>query len=225
MSTLMTAIQTRLRSIYGPDNYYTQKYSGEEEGYVGIIPAWMWKRKNKLGDVLDIGPAYGTLACLASSLGATSVTTLDRVPFMSQEVIDTFKLIALQGDIERNCPTLAPSTYDTIIMTEVLEHLNFHPLTTLRKIAASLRPGGLFFLSTPNRYSSWGTLTKHYKELGDMKHFDESLDGMEWKDEHIWHYSESELKCMFNFIGLKQVGWQESTSPGGQHFNVGLYKP
>jgi len=223
--SILAPIQQKLVALYGPDNYYTTRYSGEEAGYVGAIPWWMWKQSHKLGDVLDIGPAYGTLACLASSLNAKSVTTLDRVPFMSLEVIDTFHLIALEGDIERNCPTLAPDTYDTVIMTEVLEHLNFHPLQTLTKIAASLRHGGIMYLSTPNR-DSWGAITHRYKEIGAMPSYDEAKHAnAPWHDEHIWHYSDYELRSMFNFIGLNVVGWTESVSPGGKHFNVGLYKP
>ncbi len=221
--TPFALIQSRLKVLYGPDNYYTTKYSGEEASYVGAIPRWMGLRV-KLGDVLDIGPGYGTLACCASAMGAVSVTTIDRVPFMSLEVIDEFHLIALNGDIERNCPTLAPDTYDTIIMTEVLEHLNFHPLQTLQKIAASMKSGGCLYLSTPDQ-SSWGKLTHRYPELGAMPRYDEGHAQDEWLDEHIWHYTEYEVQCMLNFTGLIQVGWNTSISPGGRHFNAAFYKP
>ncbi len=226
MGQRFTDIQQQLRALYGPDHYYSTKYADEEGGYIGCIPRWlsMQGRANPLGDVLDIGPAYGALACYASSLGATSVTTLDRVPYMSLEVIDQFKLIALEGDIERNCPTLAPKTYNTIIMTEVLEHLNFHPLATLKKIHDSLRTRGILYISTPDQESAWGKLTKRYAEVGLLPRYDESKVDAPWYDEHIWHYSETELRCMFAFVGLHVVGWEYSESPGGRHFNVALYR-
>jgi SAM-dependent methyltransferase len=221
-TTSISAIQARLRQLYGPDNYYTKKYSEEELSYFGFIPGWMTKLT--LGDVLDVGPAYGTLACYASTMDYTkSVTTLDRTPYMINDVIDEFHLISLLGDIERDSPTLATSTYNTIIMTEVLEHLNFHPLRTLKAVHASLRPRGVLFLSTPDQ-DSWGKLENPYKELGDLPKYDETKVDVPWRDMHIWHYSETELKCLFNFIGLRVIQWGVSTSPGGKHFNVALYK-
>jgi len=220
-------VQQRLVALYGQEHYYTQKYSGEESGYVGFIPEWLrYKQEGQvggLGDVLDIGPGYGTLACYASRLGAKSVTTLDRVPFLSQAVIEEFKLIALEGDIERDCPTLAPNTYDTVIITEVLEHLNFHPLLTMLKIDESLRAYGTLYLSTPDQLS-WGKLTKHYQRLIDIPVYHNRKKDEEWKDEHIWHYSWPEISQLLSACNLRVTDMTYSVSPGGRHFNIRAVK-
>jgi len=227
MTRLFRKVQQRLVTLYGQEHYYTQKYSGEEGGYIGSIPVWLYYlRVNNvggLGDVLDIGPGYGTLACYSSKLGANSVTTLDRVPFISQAVIDEYKLIALEGDVERNCPTLAPNTYDTVIITEVLEHLNFHPLLTLMKIEESMRVNGTLYLSTPDQ-TSWGKLTKHYSRLIDIPVYNRHHALDEWKDEHIWHYSYEEVLQLLAAANLKIKAIRYSASPGGRHFNIEAVK-
>jgi SAM-dependent methyltransferase len=47
---------------------------------------------------------------------------------------------------------LAPERFDVITMWDSLEHLH-HPLASLRKAAAGLKPGGLLVLSTPTASS------------------------------------------------------------------------
>ena len=44
---------------------------------------------------------------------------------------------------------LAPESYDAVVMVEVIEHL-VDPAGTLRAIRASLKPGGLLYICTPN---------------------------------------------------------------------------
>jgi 2-polyprenyl-3-methyl-5-hydroxy-6-metoxy-1,4-benzoquinol methylase len=53
-------------------------------------------------------------------------------------------------------------------MTEVLEHLNFNPISTLKKINRLLKPGGSSFLSTPDADSGWGRTHKHYENFAEI---------------------------------------------------------
>ena len=48
-------------------------------------------------------------------------------------------------------PLQQPSgSFDLIVFTEVLEHLNFNPIPLLREFARILRPGGMVYCATPN---------------------------------------------------------------------------
>jgi predicted SAM-dependent methyltransferase len=47
-------------------------------------------------------------------------------------------------------------------MTEVLEHLNFHPVPTLKKVYNLLSENGALYLSTPDAYE-WGKVNKYYQ--------------------------------------------------------------
>ncbi|MBJ7391735.1 MAG: methyltransferase domain-containing protein, partial [Chthoniobacterales bacterium] len=45
---------------------------------------------------------------------------------------------------------LPSASFDLIILTEVLEHLNFNPIALLREFARVLKPGGQVYCATPN---------------------------------------------------------------------------
>ncbi len=48
-------------------------------------------------------------------------------------------------------PLELPScSFDLIILTEVIEHLNFNPIPLLTEFARILRPGGMVYCATPN---------------------------------------------------------------------------
>jgi SAM-dependent methyltransferase len=215
-------VQAQLANLYGPDNYYTTTYSKEEYSYWGPIPHWLQmlatSRSCGLGKVLDIGPGYGTLAALSTRMGG-QVTTLDRIPFISATVAETFGLTCIEGDIERYTDDLPLKMYNTVIMTEVLEHFNLHPLPTLEKVAAHMKKGSMLLLSTPDSLAKWGPI-KGQRDLGNMTRFDpikHTYTCPEWRDAHIRHYSEYEIRSMLQFVGLHALQSTRSTSAGGEH--------
>ncbi len=221
--TELFQVQAHLIELYGPDHYYTKEYAKHETGYFGKIPEWM--RWYGLGRVLDVGPGYGTLACYAHKQGATQVCTVDRTPYISPEVAEEFKLLCITRDIERET-FLDYSIYNTVIITEVLEHFNFHPLPTLEKLAGHMAHKGVMFLSTPDSEGGWGKLAGQ-PELGKMKNFDQDTMGYydpPWIDAHVRHYSEDEVRCMLQFAGLTVVGMQRSGSAMGVHLNIAAVK-
>lgn len=222
IAQMLQSIQDRLKVLYGPEHYYTSRYVIEELSYCGHIPEWMGDLLWPLDYnhyILDIGPGYGTLAALASRLSGLRVQTVDRMCYIPQEVRNEFNLNCRMDDIERYFSPL-PNT-DVVIMTEVLEHFNFHPVPTLTRIRKSMTPGGTLFLSTPDA-DSWGR-TAIYPRLEAIPEFDpehQTYNDPIWQDRHIWQYTEGELRWVLESAGFKIELFGKSESVGGEHFNL-----
>ncbi len=103
--------------------------------------------------VLDIGTGYGTFAVAAAMLGCevVGIDWFTPLPAWRDPGITW-----LQVNVEADVPLVDPDVpgfaepYDAVYMLEVLEHLNCHPLGLFRRIHDALRPGGLFYGSTPD---------------------------------------------------------------------------
>ena len=108
------------------------------------------------------------------------------------------------------------------IFTEVIEHLNFHPLPTLQKIRNSLRPGGSLMVSTPDAESDWGQKLTYYSRLNDMP---QPSRDVAWVDDHIWQFSMTELLAVLGEAGfdIRQAG--HSKRKGFRHLNVWAINP
>jgi 2-polyprenyl-6-hydroxyphenyl methylase/3-demethylubiquinone-9 3-methyltransferase len=60
---------------------------------------------------------------------------------------------------------LASGTFDTVICCETLEHLH-EPWSALEEVARVLRPGGRFFLTTPNYLNPMGAYRGYLRLTG-----------------------------------------------------------
>ncbi len=100
--------------------------------------------------ILDIGAGVGGTAVVLRDLGA-EVTAVDRNPERVAAIL------ALPGGIDArtadagDLPFTAGS-FDAVILQDVIEHC-IDAASVLREIRRVLRPGGLAYLSTPNRHS------------------------------------------------------------------------
>ena len=102
------------------------------------------------------------------------------------------------------------------MMTEVIEHFNFQPLPTLRKIHDALAPAGVFFLSTPDEHE-WGRELKYYRRLADLPAADPSR---KFQDGHIWIYSKSELTSLLRQAGFRVIRLEYAPGVQNRHFNI-----
>jgi SAM-dependent methyltransferase len=226
---IIAAVQARLKEIYGPASYYSTNYCPEEAQYWGHIPAWMEQHLptiSKPVEILDIGPGYGTLAAVAVRLTGVAAMVMDRVTYIPNDVMREFHLVRYTDDVERGGMWPFLPGLDVVLMTEVLEHFNFHPLPTLRNIVKLMKDNGRLYLSTPDADSKWGR-TGLYDSLDTIPAYDpakHSYNNPEWRDGHIWQYTETELRVLIERAGLVPLRWDYSFSPGGRHFNVELTK-
>ncbi len=199
---------------------YATNYRPEEMFYWSHIPYFLAYDIIHRGTsrVLDIGCAYGTLALYARLLSGGQTYCMDMRPdLLSPDLVAEYGLHFAVGNIELDDPPW-DVRFDAILLTEVMEHFNFHPVPTLRRIRSLLSEQGRLYLSTPD-VSRWG---RHgpYPTYRIMPAADRARPIV---DEHIYVYDWSELQEIFAEAGLVALAME--FSPGTdyrRHFNVVL---
>lgn len=124
----------------------------------------------KSGKVLDIG--CGDMH-LASLLPDYDWTGLDINTEQS-------KGRAIEQDLEKTPYPFDPESFDTIVCSEVLEHM-FNPLAITKEIRRLIKPSGTYILSTPNFH-----YIDHYLQFFSQLQADLNEP---WTYEHIRQYS------------------------------------
>ncbi len=215
--------------------YYKDHYSKNEVYFWSEIAGWIvvdainrhYTKGQDINQILDLGCGFGTLLAYATTIYGADGICLDILDNFGSYGINNFNvkyhLTHVQGDIERDSLP-GEKQFNVIIMTEVMEHLNFQPVPTLKKIYNALAPGGSFFLSTPDADIGWGRNYKHYKKLSDLPALDEKA---KWTDDHIWHYNTEELRRVLQSAGFTIKKFDHSYNPakeGFGNFNVWLTK-
>lgn len=213
----LEAVQDHIASFDTPGGYYRTTYRYAEPQYWSFFPKWMREDAGtrKVTRILDIGCGYGTLLTLAVRIYGAQGYCLDSTPYAAA-LARKDGLIFSQSNIELD-PIPWKEKFDVIIMTEVIEHFNFHPTPTLEKIRAALAPGGLFFLSTPDA-RSWGRTTKYFKRLEDIP--PPPSRPAKVIDDHIWVYGRSDLLRVARTAGLKVERLEISNPKSASHFNL-----
>jgi SAM-dependent methyltransferase len=95
---------------------------------------------------LELGCANGAFVALLAEAGYRS-TGLDLSPAVTQQARDAFQIPVLTGLIEDQ--GIPPSSFDVIVMMDVVEHL-LDPVGTLRHVGRALTDDGLLLLQTPH---------------------------------------------------------------------------
>jgi SAM-dependent methyltransferase len=226
----LAAIQDHIASFDAPNGYYRTTYRVTEIEYWTHIPKWMRDDSShrKVTRVLDIGCGYGTLLILAVKIYGAQGYCLDSAPYIAK-VAEADGIKFVQSNIELD-PVPFAERFDVILMTEVLEHFNFNPVPTLKKIRDSLATGGRFYLSTPDA-RTWGRVGKYYKRLADIPDPPQTpaklapkVPPPEIMDEHIWVYDRPELIRVFKEAGFRVEKLDISNPDGASHFNVVLLR-
>lgn len=209
-------------SARDPHPYYLQAYRAAEFAYWSEIPAWMAEdfTERRIRRCLDIGCAYGTLLRYVQLLTGCEAFGIDFVDtYLSPSLRSAGGIRFAVCNIELDALPWPPG-FDVIVLTEVLEHFNFHPVPTLRKISGLLSPGGLLYLSTPDA-SQWGRVYKYYSSYRSMPMPAESLRHR-IVDDHVWQYDRQELLEIMRDAGLHILRWSYSPGVVHRHFNLTL---
>lgn len=146
------------------------------------------------GDLLEIGCGIGTLMETASERGFSSVTGIELNKHLASHAKKKgFNII--EGDFYKL--TLAPSSFDVIVMDQVLEHMG-EPLTVLIKARELLKPGGYIFVGIP--------------EVDWLKLF-LNLKFVPWKsnkplwspEDHLFYFKQSTLIKLIEKAGFRYI--------------------
>ena len=228
--SLVSGIQDAIAAAdLSADAYYDKTYRAAEAAYWLRIAGWIVEdalEREHIGrapanTVLDLGCGYGTLLAYATTVYGTPGICFDVIPFVQPDIQARYGITYTKLDIERQ-PFPESLNADVVLMTEVIEHLNFHPQYTLEKIFAALRPGGSFFVSTPDADAGWGRVYEYYERIEDMGAPDPTA---EWIDGHIWQYTESEVRRVLEAAGFVIKRLEHAPGAVGQHFNIWAVKP
>lgn len=230
----LQTVQNRLAALHGPESYYTKTYSLQEYCYWSKCFNWLSEHFNDLpdGPVADIGSAYGTLAAWMATKGR-DVYCFDLIRYLTPEILNEYHLHYIAPwDAETdkliskaNQHALGmPYRFGIILFTEVLEHLNFHPLPTLKKLYRALQPGGLLVLSTPDGESTWGRVLKYYQSLDEMPQPGSGRQ-TDKGEEHVWQYTTEELLKLVTDAGFRVVQFDRSPLFDRWNFNLILRRP
>lgn len=124
------------------------KYQRDYEVYFWLhIPKWImedWSNQ-KVDKCLDIGCGVGVLALYCKKLLDCEVQCTDCVDiYMNPALIEKYNFMFSVNNIEID-PFPWNYKFDIIIFTEVLEHLNFHPIPTLKNMCIVIRQWQVIF--------------------------------------------------------------------------------
>lgn len=229
-SSPVVTIQDEIAAAdFTEDSYYASTYRYAEPKYWLRIAGWITENalerrfvaEEPVTTVLDLGCGYGTLLAFATTSYAARGFCFDVVPYIQPAVQSRFGIEYRKVDIEKD-PFPAAMQVDVVLMTEVIEHLNFHPKTTLDKVFAVLKPGGSFFVSTPDADNGWGRVYEYYDSIDSMPPPD---PGAQWIDGHIWQYTEAEIRAVLEDAGFEIKRMEHAPGAVGLHFNIWAVKP
>jgi 2-polyprenyl-3-methyl-5-hydroxy-6-metoxy-1,4-benzoquinol methylase len=218
----MNALVKRAQEIIESNNpaKYYDIYKKHEVGYWSRIPEMIvdYNEVRFVDNVLDVGAAYGTLLMFTHlNVPHCNLYAIDNVPYMSLDLMSTYDITHISDNIE-NLQWEPPVKFDCIIFTEILEHLNFNPVDTLKRLYDLLTPSGVIFLSTPNaliagtlgKYATWQNMPTYSKDTFVI-------------DAHIHHYTLAEISEICRLAGFKIDKCEASDEPLN-HLNLQLSK-
>ncbi len=174
----------------------TQYYKGylDNNGYkmgnttttsrIAYLKQFVQDNTPKGGKVLDVGCGDMTLSKLMPEFNWTG---LDINTTQSEGK-------AVEHNIDNPPYPFDPSTFDTVVCSEVLEHM-FNPLGINKEIRRIIKPTGTYILSTPNFNWVDNWFNHHENLMADLT--------KPWTYEHIRQYSFGSHEQLLDQAGFK----------------------
>lgn len=123
------------------------------------------------------------------------------------------------GESSRTCPTyrvnlekdvipVEDESFDYVLCSEVIEHMEQDPMFMMSEINRVLKPGGVLVLTTPNILSS-RAITRMLR--GDDPYFYMQYRKAGTLDRHNYEYTLGSVSQVLKASGFKGKGWTEDT--------------
>jgi SAM-dependent methyltransferase len=197
-------------------------YRDAEIYYWENIPKWIYEdsKSNTIRNCLDIGCSYGTLSLFTKKVAGCDSFLIDFIDvYISSKLVDKYNFNFFVNNIELD-EFPVKLRFDAIIFTEILEHLNFHPVPTLKKLRALLNDNGRIYMSTPDA-AEHGKVQEFYNSYKEMPC---PKKGSKVIDTHIYQYNKEELFSIIDEADFKIERFDYARGLGARHFNLILQK-
>ncbi len=159
-------------------------------------------------EVLEIGATPGQFTSILVAAGY-HVDAIDLFPEQRAELWRSLGVDVRLCNLDEQPLPYPDNRYDTVVFSEVIEHLVSSPLPALVEMARVLRPGGRLILTTPNQHyfkSRMRTLVDILldRPFEPFAAFQRSmrLDGAQRYYNHSRLYSMEELRWLLEQAGL-----------------------
>ncbi len=124
---------------------------------------------------------------------------------------------AYRVNLEQTPLPVPDETFDHVLCTEVIEHMEVDPMFMLSEINRVLRPGGTLVLTTPNAVSS--------RAISKMLRGVEPYFYMQYRlahtlDRHNYEYSVHSLVTVLRAAGFDGDAWTEDSFEEPEHADV-----
>ncbi|MFS0722836.1 methyltransferase domain-containing protein [Paenibacillus sp. 1P07SE] len=181
-----------------PSSHYLSAYREAEATYWFPLLRWVDALiEPGRTQLLDVGAAYGTLLVYGTLAGARcfGLDMTDRFwsPQLERDYGIGWSLCNIESDA---IPGI--DTFDLILFTEVLEHMNYNPIPVFHKLHARLRSGGSLLVSTP-----WKQHFAPSHEYADLLAMPCYQPGDGFIDAEIKYYTADELLRLAEHTGFR----------------------
>ncbi len=201
------------------DYYHVQYFPSSLSRYIDILT---WVPRVSSGRALDVGCGYADISVALDKLGY-SVFATDLFSRPVEERIHKYNITFQKHNIEAEPLPFEDSWFDLVIFSEVLEHLNYSPLSPLQEICRVLKREGKLILTTPNIASLKRIITLmlgRNSVFMDLKRYYITpkpfvrQDNQPFFDRHIRLYTTSELKQLIEVARFRVDEVHYSYQPG-----------
>jgi SAM-dependent methyltransferase len=173
--------------------------------------------------LLDISSHYLHVLLGAKFAGFKNIFGTDLEIFNSLSAVRAKNIGAVikNCDLEKEKIPFYDESFDIILLTETLEHLNFHPEKVFKDIFRVLRPGGRVIITTPNLLRINNRL-----KLIFGKSINSDLKENYSPGTHYREYSSVEIKYLLEASGLKvdKIKYTDFNYPNRSSFEAVVNK-
>lgn len=150
---------------------------------------------------LDVGSLRGYMMIAASLIGYKAAG-VDLKKFVDEieDLCKKYNFVNLPLDLEKDALPFPDNSFDVIVLSEVLEHLNFHAGRVFSEMARVLKKGGIVIVTTPN-LSRLNNIVK----LVLNKSINAELDQTFSDATHYREYTAEEISYLMTTAGLCNI--------------------
>ncbi len=196
----------------------------KDRAYVNLAIDRMWLTLQHLPvgsgqeRLVDVGSGSGMMGPAYINLwnyGEVSLLGYDVVPNGTVERLDdqgkTHRFSTFQANIELDRFPVPDESFDTVVCTDVFEHLIFDPMFAMNEICRILKPGGVALIAVPNAVSDEIlTFLLNNRQPGFLRHYlsDALVDGRRdlgtvYNLGHFHEYTAPELAGLAKACGFE----------------------